>query len=267
MKNKPAFTISIALALCACGTPRHVTYFQGLDDLSHEQLEAMTQKYDTKICEDDMLTINVTAWNPEAAAPYNPPAYGYYPPAEGDASENIINLYTYLVDKDGNVNFPVLGKVHLAGLSVEEANAMLEKMIKPSVPDALVNVQIINFRVGIFGEVARNNSYVIRKNRISILELITMAGDLTINANRQNILLIRETNGEKEFVRLDITDPNIFASPYFYLKQNDLVYVEPNKAKQKNANYSSAQSYTLTMFSTIMTGISVISTIILAVSR
>ncbi|MDR3261632.1 MAG: polysaccharide biosynthesis/export family protein, partial [Tannerella sp.] len=177
------------------------------------------------------------------------------------------NLFSYLVDSKGDINFPVLGQVHVAGLTVNEASKKLEGLIKGSVPDVLVDVQIVNFKVGIFGEVARTNVYTIKNHRISILDLVTMAGDLTINANRKNILLIRDNNGQKEYVRLNLTDPNIFASSYFYLKQNDIVYVEPNKAKQKNANYSAAQQYTLTIFSTVMTGISVISTIILAISN
>ena len=106
-----------------------------------------------------------------------------------------------------------------------------------------------------------------KNNRVSILDLIAMAGDLTINARRENILLIRDNDGKKEIIRLNIADPNIFASPYFYLQQNDVVYVEPNKAKKRNANFSSAQQYTLTMFSTILTAVSVITTIVVALRR
>ena len=140
-------------------------------------------------------------------------------------------------------------------------------MIKEGLPEALVNVQIVNFKVAIMGEVNRTNVYTIKNNRVSILDLIAMAGDLTINARRENILLIRDNDGKKEIIRLNIADPNIFASPYFYLQQNDVVYVEPNKAKKRNANFSSAQQYTLTMFSTILTAVSVITTIVVALRR
>jgi polysaccharide export outer membrane protein len=256
------------LFLASCKVPKDVTYFQGIDDISPKQLETMTQTYNTKICEDDLLTINVSSWDPDVTAPYNPPAYGYYQQGEQQINTGRIeNFFTYVVDKDGYINFPILGRVHLAGLSLHEANRELQDKIKDDVPDVLVNIQIVNFKVGIFGEVARSNTYTLRNNRVSILDLVAMAGDLTINANRKNILLIRDNNGQKEYVRLDMTDPDIFASPHFYLKQNDILYVEPNSAKKKNANYSSAQQYTLTIFSTIMTGISVVSTIILALSR
>lgn len=258
--------LCIILSVSSCGVPRDVTYFQGIDGLSRQQWEAMKQTYHTTICADDMLTINVSSWDPTVVAPFNPPAYGYYPQGEKDVNEGVQNHYSYLVDRGGDINFPILGQVHLAGLTVLEANRKLQGLIVKYAPDALVNVQIVNFKVGIFGEVVRTNMYTIPNSRISILDLIAMAGDLTINANRKNILLIRDNDGLKEHVRLDITDPNIMASPFFYLKQNDMVYVEPNKAKIRNANYSSAQQYTLTIFSTIMTGVNVLSTIILAIT-
>ena len=152
-------------------------------------------------------------------------------------------------------------------MTLHEANEKLQEMIKEGLPEALVNVQIVNFKVAIMGEVNRTNVYTIKNNRVSILDLIAMAGDLTINARRENILLIRDNDGKKEIIRLNIADPNIFASPYFYLQQNDVVYVEPNKAKKRNANFSSAQQYTLTMFSTILTAVSVITTIVVALRR
>ncbi|MDR2764630.1 MAG: polysaccharide biosynthesis/export family protein [Tannerella sp.] len=266
MKSKAGLMLCIILLSGSCRVPRDVTYFQGIDNLSQQQWEAMKQTYNTKICADDMLTISVSSWDPSVVAPFNPPAYGYYPQGEKDMNQSVQNLYSYLVNREGNVNFPVLGQVHLAGLTVHEANRKLQDLIVKYAPDVLVNVQIVNFKVGIFGEVTRTNMYTIPNSRISVLDLIAMAGDLTINANRKNILLIRDNEGKKEHVRLDITDPNIMASPYFYMQQNDMVYVEPNKAKIRNANYSSAQQYTLTIVSTIMTGVNVISTIILAIT-
>jgi len=260
--------LCILAIFVSCRVPKDVTYFQGIDDLTQQQMEAMAQVNKVSINTDDLLTINVSSSDPDVVAPYNPPSYGYYQQGETQQNNPVNSFYTYLVDSDGDINFPVLGKVKLAGLTIQEANRKLQEMISKDVSDALVNVQIINFKVGIFGEVARSNIYTFRNSRISIVDLIAQAGDLTINANRKNLLLIRrDDNGKNEYARIDMTDPNIFASPYFYLKQNDIIYVEPNDAKKKNANYSSAQQYTLTIISTIMTGVSVISTIILAVSK
>jgi len=268
MRHIFLWSIGLILMSGACSVPKDITYFQGIDDITDKQREMMNQSYNANICEDDLLTINVSSWDPTLTIPYNPPAYSYYEPNQQQVNTNTVqNLFTYLVDKEGYIDFPVIGRVHLEGLSIHEANSKLQELIKPAVPDVLVNVQIVNFKVGIYGEVARSNIYTIRNNRISVLDLIVLAGDLTINANRKNLLLIRDNNGEKVYARLDMTDPNIFASPYFYLKQNDIIYVEPNDAKKRNANYSSAQQYTLTIISTIMTGVSVVSTIILAVSK
>jgi polysaccharide export outer membrane protein len=128
-----------------------------------------------------------------------------------------------------------------------------------------VTVNIINYKVTIMGEVARPGALTIRNEKISIIDVIGQCGDLTINGNRKNILIIRDNNGVKEFGRVDLTDPAIFASPYYYLRQNDMVYIEPNKAKQRNARYSQAQSYNVTVFSTILSTVSVISTVVLAI--
>ena len=135
------------------------------------------------------------------------------------------------------------------------------------VADALVNIQIINYKVTILGEVARPGRLTVPNERISILDALGSVGDLSINANRKNILVVRENHGKKEFARLDITRPDIFTSPYFYLQQNDLVYVEPNNAKKRNSRYSTAQQYSVTVFSSVLSAISVITTVILAITK
>lgn len=130
-----------------------------------------------------------------------------------------------------------------------------------------VNVQIVNFKITMMGEVARPGVVSIKNDRVSILDVLGSVGDLTINANRKNILIVRDQEGQKEFGRVDITDPAIFTSPYFYLHQNDVVYVEPNNAKKRNARYSAAQQYTITVFSSVLSAISVITTVILAITK
>ena len=117
------------------------------------------------------------------------------------------------------------------------------------------------------GEVVRPGTVAVTNDRISVLDALGRVGDLTINANRKNVLVIRDQDGKKEFARLDLTDPAIFASPYFYLTQNDVVYIEPNKAKRKNARYSAAQQYSITVFSSILSAVSVITTVILAITK
>ena len=153
------------------------------------------------------------------------------------------------------------------GLTKEQLSDKLQKDISQYIQDPLVKVQIVNYKITVMGEVNRPSTISVKNDRISILDAIGQSGDLTINANRKNILLISDINGQKEFARLDLTDPGVFASPYYYLKQNDVVYVEPNSAKKRNARYSQAQQYTITVFSSVLSAISVITTVILAITK
>ena len=171
------------------------------------------------------------------------------------------NLYTYLVAPDGNINFPVLGTVHVAGLTRQEIAAKLEDMISKYVDNPLVNVQLLNFKITMMGDVSKPGAYTIKNDRVSIIEAIGLAGDLQLTANRKNILVIRDNNGTKETCRLDITDPAIFASPYFYLKQNDIVYVEPIKIKQRSRT-SSDRSFTLSLFTSVISAISIVTSMV-----
>lgn len=262
-------TFTLVALLClmaACGTPKDVAYFQGVDSLTPEQVDKMSQEYASLICPDDLLTITVTGWDPTVVTPFNLPVYAYATPGEvGVASSG--QLQTYLVDKDGDIVFPVIGKIHAAGLSKQDFGESMRQAIAKYVPMAQVNVQIVNYKVTMLGEVSRPGPIAVRNDRLSILDAIGQAGDLSINADRKNILVIRDTNGKKEFGRIDITDPAIFASPYYYLRQNDVVYIEPNKAKKKNANYSQAQQYNITVFSVIITTISTITAIVVSISK
>jgi len=266
MKYKLLFVLCVSMLFVSCKTPKDVTYLQGIDLLAKEQLAAMSQIYSATICEDDLLTITVTAQDPSVVVPFNPPTYAYATQGETGVY-TAQQLQTYLVDKEGKINFPVLGRVQAAGLSKHELSMYLQDKIGKYAKDAMVNIQIVNYKISVIGEVARPGSISVRNDRISILDAIAQSGDLTINGNRTNILITRNQNGTPEIGRIDLTDPAVFASPYYYLQQNDVIYVEPNDAKKRNANYSSAQQYTLTIVSTIMTGVSIVATIILAISK
>lgn len=266
MKNKLALFVCLLSLLVSCKVPKDVTYFQGIDDLSPEQLKAMAQEYSTKICEDDLLTITVTAFDPTVVTPFNPPAFSFATQGETTVT-SIQNLQTYLVDSEGYIGFPVLGRVHVAGLSKQELSTKLQKEIAHYVKDAMVNIQIVNFKITMMGEVIRPGRISVANDRISILDAIGQVGDLTINADRKNILIIRHTDGVPERGRIDITDPALFTSPFYYLKQNDIVYVEPNSAKKRNANYSSAQQYSITVFSAILSSVSLITTSVIALTK
>ena len=269
MKGKLWVLCMLMVWLGACSVPKDVAYFQGVDDLTPEQVSKMSQSYSTKICPDDLLTITVTGWDPTVLTPFNPPTYSYSTLDEEKktTTNSADDLQTYLVYKDGSINFPILGKVQAAGLSKQELAENLRVQIEKYAKDINVNVQIVNFKITVMGDVVRPGVVSIKNDRVSILDVLGSVGDLTINANRKNILVIRDKDGKKEFGRIDMTDPALFTSPYYYLRQNDVVYVEPNKAKKRNSRYSAAQQYTITVFSSILSAISVITTVILAITK
>ena len=259
--------VFLILMFGSCRTSKDISYFQGIENLTEEQKAEMNQKYVPRICVDDALIISVTSPDRKDVAPFSPPPFGYYLPGESEIgiSATTQNLFTYLVDANGEINFPVLGRIPVAGLSINEAIRIMEEKIQETAPGAIVNVQIANFKVSIFGDVRTPNTYSIKTPRLSILDLIAMAGDITILGDRRNVWVHRDNNGEKSYARLDLTDPTIFASPYYYLQQNDIVYVRPNNAQKRNAEYSSRDNVTLAVVSAIISSVSIIVSGILTV--
>jgi polysaccharide export outer membrane protein len=136
---------------------------------------------------------------------------------------------TYLVDPNGNINLPVLGFVQVAGLTRLEATIKLQDLLREYVDDPVVNIQIKNFKVTVLGQVQRPGTYTMPSDRVTLLEAIGMAGDLQLTGIRNNILVIRENKGQRQEFRIDLTDKALYDSPAYYLRQNDVIYVEPNK--------------------------------------
>ena len=257
--NRKLFPVLLLIVLLSsCKTPQNITYFQGIESLTAEQMASVEQTHNPKICINDHLIINVTTPDRETASPYNPPPYGIYMQGEAEIgiSAETQNLYTYLVYDDGCINFPVLGRIKIAGLTINEATRLMEGLLKEGLPNGLVNISIANFKVRIMGEVARPNEYPVKQSsRISILDLIAMAGDLTIVGDRKNIVLIRDYNGKKEHLKYDLTDPAIFTLPHYYLQQNDVVYVPPNNAQKRNSMFSNEHNFRLSVFSLAVSSI------------
>lgn len=264
MRLKLLSVVLFAFLLGACSVPKDVVYLQGVDQLTPERLKEMSQTYTTRIVPDDMLNITVAAWDPTVTTPFNPPTYAYAKEGEQPvfASQT---MYNYIVDKDGYINFPVLGRIKVEGLTREEISRMLEKDISKYIKDPLVTVQLVNFKVTLMGEIARPGGFTIKTDRISVFDAIGLGGDLTINADRKNVLVIRDNKGVKEFARLDLTSPELLASPYYYLQQNDVIYIEPNKAKKKNSRYSQAEQYNVTVFSSVISAVSIITAMVVSI--
>jgi len=234
--------------LCSCGSKKDLVYFQ-----NSEQVFSGTNKdntlYDLRIRPKDNLYITVSSTNPAAVEPYNV------------FSTNNINYTTqgleyrgYLVDEEGNIKFPGLGTIHLGGMTKTDAEAYIQKEITKTVEDCSVNIRFINYKISILGEVNRPGIYTISNERVSIVEAIAMAGDLTIYGQRHDIQIYRVENGEKKTFLIDITDPNIFFSPYYYLEQNDIIYVSPNSTRVRSStNIMPVLSVVITSASFILT--------------
>ncbi|MBQ6062189.1 MAG: polysaccharide biosynthesis/export family protein [Prevotella sp.] len=231
----------VVLALDSCVSSKTVPYFQNIDSISLAPSKGL---YDARIMPKDNLTITVNTTDPMAAAPFNLIIRNSLSATNTSVSSGYGSLQTYLVENDGNINFPVVGKIHVQGLTKTECQDLIAEKIKPYLAEAerpIVTVRMSSYRVTITGEVSRPTVVPVTTEKMSVIEALTSAGDLSIYGKRENIILIREKeNGEKEYHRLDLTDANIINSPYYYLQQNDIIYVEPNKVKAKNSSIGSS---------------------------
>lgn len=268
MLNRPlrnSLVIAAAVfALSSCNTAREVSYFQNIDELllQNQQLSSPVS-YEPIIGVDDRLSITVSALDPNGAAPFNLPAITYLQPGEQQMAV-APSLQTFLVGSDGYIDYPVLGRVKVEGLTKLQLIEQLQGRISEYVKTPLVNIELMNFRVSVLGEVNQPGMISVPNDRITILDAIGMAGDLTIHGERKNVLLIREVNGKREFHRFDLTSSALFASPYYYLRQNDVVYVEPNLPRQKNAKFSQTDQFNLSLVSVVVSAASVIASLMIA---
>lgn len=239
MKNKVRFFLALAVlsVLCSCASRKKMAYLQTSDvkkekNASAEGKDEKEKKslYEPMIQNDDMLYIIVSAENPEVAAPYNLKSVTVNN-ASGSANVNQNQLEAYLVDKNGEIEFPQLGKMKVAGLTRLEAVEKIKKQLADYIQNPTVYINIANFKVSVLGEVTRPGSHTISSERITLLEALSLSGDLTMYGKRENIMVIRERGGEKTIVTVDITKADFINSPYYYLAQNDVIYVEANRVK------------------------------------
>jgi len=208
----------------SCASKKDMVYLQGIENA--KSYDANTN-YEPKLKPDDLLSIIIAAENPELTVPFNLPAIqGNY-----EINNNQNGIKTYLIDNAGFIDFPVLGKVKLGGLTRTEAHKTLEKQLSEYIKNPGINLRILNYKISVIGEVTKPGSYTIPSERITVLEAISLAGDLTIYGKRDNILVIHEEDGKKTYTRVDITNAEVLNSPAYYLTQNDVVLVEPNKTK------------------------------------
>ncbi|WP_061868928.1 polysaccharide biosynthesis/export family protein [Prevotella intermedia] len=231
----PIMVVTVILMMVGCGSSKQVAYWQNIDSIS---LAASKGLFDAKIMPKDELTILVQTTDPLTSEPFNLRSTGQ------TSSKNQIT--GYLVDNDGMINFPIVGKIHVAGLTKTECEDLIKSKIQPYLArteNPLVSVRTSSYRITVIGEVNRPGVIPVATEKISLIEALAEAGDMTVYGKRDNVLLVREDkSGEKHKVRLNINDANIINSPYYYLQQNDIVYVEPHKVKARNTFFGSNTS-------------------------
>lgn len=237
--------------LCSCASRQDFVYLQ---QDSTELIRA--NKIDVpKLQNGDILAISVTADDVRATAPFN-----QLSPYNSSGTLQNTNPFipTYAIDDSGQIDFPKIGKIKLSGLTRNEAISLIKSEVSKFIIDPGVSIEIRNFRITVLGEVKNPGSFIITNDRITLLEAIGMAGDLTINGVRKNILVLREENGVKNEVRIDLTKRESLNSPYYYLRQNDVIYVEPNGARVQSSKYTQNTSIFVSIASVIITVISVL---------
>lgn len=236
----------------SCGSRKNMVYLQQDSTVVNN----IYQQYVPKIQVNDILTIVVTAADPKVTAPFNPVSSM----ANGNMTQQVDMALrpTYTVDNEGNITLPMLGKVQIVGLTRVQAIEKLRTELSQYIKDPGVNINFNNFRVSVLGEVARPGSFILPTERVTILEALGMAGDLTIRGVRENVLLIREADGQKTMHRLDLTQQSTLNSPYYYLVQNDVIYVEPNKAQINNSKLGANTNIIISIASLLITVISVL---------
>ncbi|RXP61859.1 polysaccharide export protein [Lutibacter sp. HS1-25] len=235
--------IGVILLLSSCASPKKIVYFW---DQEGEVKSADLIDYQPRIQPGDELKINISGLNMEAALPFN-----LYEVSNSTNAQPV----TYIVSEEGKVNFPVLGEILVKNSTTKEISDKLTELLVSYIKDPIVTVRLVNFKIAVLGEVENPGTYPVTNERVSILDALGMAGDLTIHGKRENVLLIREKDKKRTYIKLDLTKHNFFNSPYFYLAQNDVLYVEPNKTK---VNSSSVGANTGVIISSISILISLV---------
>lgn len=222
------YNIIFILLFSSCGSYKNIPYFQDLNhtSLTKEQVENFSP---LAIQPADILGINVTSRNPESSSIFN---YNLnrvngnnYDVAPGNP------IVGYLVDQKGEIHLPLIGSLKVAGLTTSQLREQLDKTLLTYYKDPVVNIRIINFKVSVFGDVQKPDIYTLTNERTTITQALSLAGDLNITAMRTNVILIREQDGKRNYIPIDLTSKKLFESPYYYLKNNDEIYVQPDRTK------------------------------------
>lgn len=250
--------IACSCFLTSCVGTKNIPYFQNMDQVQSKRLETAIGFKEPVIQNDDILSISIITVDPQTAAVINQATS--QETMGTSRNPNSREVEGFPVDKNGEVELAIIGKVKVAGLTTYEARELIRKRAAEYYQKPNVSIRLLNFKVSVLGEVNRPGTFTMPNEKVTILDALSLAGDLTLYGKRENIMVIRDQNGVKEYGTLSINSSNIFNSPYYYLKQNDVVYIEPNKAKVFSLN-STARSTAVIMLSAISTIVVIITRI------
>jgi len=258
-RTKFIFTLAALACLClisSCTSRKKFIYFQG-----EQQVASEKASFSPSLKKDDLLGILVLGLEPEAVLPFNLPQGLLYPSNIGGYAQGAPTPPGYLIDDEGNIDFPVLGKIHLEGLSRSQAVDLLKEKLADYIKKPSVIMRILNYKVTVLGEVRNPGTFTIPNERITLPEALGIAGDLLITGKRNNLLVVRDIDGKKTETRIDLTSKDVFKSNVYYLQQNDVVYVEPNRAKVNSSVLNPANvGLAISVLSLILTMATLINT-------
>lgn len=246
--------VLLAFCLTACVSKKKMVYFNSAEAIKQAE---NTKNYTPVLRKDDLIAVTVSGIDQDAVKPFNTPPANTGNTLAGYTT-GVPSLNGYLIDAEGNVDMPVIGKMKLAGLSRMDATELIREKLKSYLTNPIVNIRILNFKVTVLGEVRNPGTFSIPNERISLPEALGLAGDLTITARRKNVLVVRDVDGQKTEFRVDLTTKELFSSPAFYLNQNDIVYVEPNRARINSSAVNTANVGIIISVISLLTTIAVL---------
>lgn len=230
---KKILLLVLIISLGSCATKKQVVYFQDGDELASVNIDSIY--HHPKIQVNDLLKIDLTALEPESLLPFM--FEKNIAPNGSNSRLELLKLEGYLVDKEGNINYPGLGKVQVRGKSTQEVQELLASRLGKFIKDVNVKVRLVNFKFTIMGEVKAPGTYTVSEETVTLPQALAMAGDLSIQGKRENLLIFRNEDGVLTSKRIDLTKTDWMNSPYYFLKQNDMVYVQPNNPRIKSAGF------------------------------
>lgn len=248
LMRQPFYLVAVAILLLAasCTSPQKTIYFSENSPLDpHVQVENMEPRKEITILPEDIIAISVTTISSitsagkgvaDPVAIFNEGGTNYNLSSSIGAGGSGAQNKGYLVDATGFIDYPVIGKIKVSGMTLRQVKDMMAKRLEDFVKDPVVEARIINYRITVLGEVSSPGTIIAPNHKISVVDAIALAGDMPITGRKDNVLIIRETEGRREYARLNLNSRNVFASPYYYLKQNDVIYVEPARIRRQESN-------------------------------